>query len=88
MGKKDETPSEMSCKELVELVTDYIEKVLPETDRTRFEAHLAACPGCTDYVEQMRLTLRLSGRLEEESIGPEARETLLNTFRDWKKRTG
>lgn len=88
MGDREENQDEMSCKELVELVTEYLDRVLPESDRVRFDAHMQTCPGCTDYLEQMRLTLRLSGRLEEESIEPEARDALLKTFRDWKNRSG
>ena len=75
----------MNCKELVELVTDYLEGALPDSEKTRFHAHLEICPGCTDYLEQLRLTLRISGRLEEESVEPEARDQLLKAFRDWKK---
>ena len=74
----------MTCQELVELVTDYLENALPETQRERFDEHLAVCPGCADYVEQMRLTIRAVGHLEEDSLAPSVRDTLLNVFRDWK----
>lgn len=52
----------MTCQELVELVTDYLEGALTEAERERFEAHLSGCPGCEHHVEQMRVTLRLVGR--------------------------
>lgn len=78
------TIEEMSCKELVELVTDYFEERLPATERERFEAHLAACQGCQAYLEQMRLTIKTLGRLTEENIAPEAQQDLLQVFRDWK----
>jgi len=87
MGDNEEIRDGMSCKELVELVTEYLDKVLSASDRARFDAHMQTCPGCTDYLEQMRLTLRVSGRLEEDSIEPEARNALLNTFRNWKNRS-
>ena len=74
----------IKCQELVELVTDYIEGALPPRDRARFERHLAGCPHCTIYVDQLRITIRALGRLEPESISPEAREALLTAFRDWK----
>ena len=74
----------MSCKELVELVTDYLEDALPASERQRFEEHLAICPGCVTYVDQMRQTVAATGRLREESLSPEAREDLLAAFRDWK----
>jgi anti-sigma factor RsiW len=75
---------EMSCKELVELVTDYLEGNLPRSDRARFERHLGVCPHCTAYVEQFRETIRLTGRLREQDIEPVAREALLAEFRSWK----
>ena len=77
----------MSCKELVELVTDYLDEVLPASERDRFEAHMANCVGCTDYLEQIRLTIRVSGKLEEESLDIAVRDGLLEAFRDWKSRS-
>jgi anti-sigma factor RsiW len=74
---------ELPCRELVELVTDYLEGRLPPLDRARFEAHLADCEYCETYLEQMRQTIRVLGRLPEESLSPEARATLLSTFRHW-----
>ncbi len=76
--------NELSCQELVELVTDYLEGALPPADCARFEAHLIECDGCTRYLEQMRLTIAAVGRLTEESIEPSARADLLRLFRDWK----
>jgi len=62
--------SEMACRELVELVTDYLEDALSRRDRRRFEAHLAGCPHCTLYLEQFRETIALTGTLREEDISP------------------
>lgn len=76
---------EMSCRDLVELVTDYLEKTLPAADRVRFEEHLAMCPPCQTYLEQMRQTIRAVGRLPRESISDDAKRGLLEIFRDWKK---
>ena len=78
------TSGDLTCQELVELVTDYLEGSLPATESARFEAHLAECDGCTTYVEQLRTTIRLVGRLTEEALSNEARETLLTAFRRWK----
>ena len=75
-----------SCRELVEIITDYLEGSLSEEDRLRFEAHLEICDGCTTYLEQMREMIRMMGRLSEESIAPEAKEPLLRAFRDWSRR--
>jgi anti-sigma factor RsiW len=72
----------MICQELVELVTDYLEGRLPDATRQELEEHLAACDGCTAYIEQMRLTLVALGRIPEETISPEARDALTAAFRD------
>lgn len=77
---------EMSCMELIEVITDYLEGALPPSEQARFEAHLAGCDGCSNYLEQMRQTIRLTGELAEEHIAPEAKADLLDAFRDWKCR--
>ena len=76
---------EMGCRELVQVINDYIEDVMPPGDRKRFDEHLAICPGCQTYLDQMRQTIRAVGRLSEESIPGEVRNVLLQAFRDWKK---
>ena len=76
---------EMPCRELVELVTDYLEDRLSPLDRARFEAHLAECDVCRRYLEQFRYTIRALGRLPEESLSPEARGALLEAFRGWSR---
>ena len=75
---------ELTCKELVELVTAYLEGTLPGRQRRRFEAHLAACDRCTAYLAQMRMTIRVTGRLAEEDVSEEQRTVLLTAFRSWK----
>jgi anti-sigma factor RsiW len=75
----------MTCRELVELVTDYLEGALAPEDRERFEAHLEACDGCTGYLDQIRLTVVATGRLTESSLDPPVREALVEVFRDWKR---
>jgi predicted anti-sigma-YlaC factor YlaD len=77
---------EMSCRDLVDLVTEYLEGTLPAADRVRFEEHLGICPPCRTYLDQMRQTLRAMGTLPRESVPSEAREALRRAFRDWKKR--
>ena len=76
----------MSCKELVEIITEYIEGTLPPQERQRFEEHLANCPGCQTYLEEMRQTIRAVGRLSEEAIPAEIKEPFLTALRNWKKR--
>jgi anti-sigma factor RsiW len=80
----DDTQREMACQELVEVITDYLEGTLPQRDRTRFETHLASCPSCQEYVEQMRALVRLSGKLTARSLEPETVDSLLIAFRRWK----
>ncbi len=78
-------PSEMACKELVELMTEYLEGTLPSADRQRFEDHLKDCPYCVTYLDQIRQTIRTLGRLTEEDLSEDAKRDLLRIFRDWKK---
>ena len=75
----------ITCRELVELVTDYIEDRLPAAERMRFEEHLAVCGPCRGYLKQMRQTIRLTGALTEETIDPTARDALLRAFRGWSR---
>ena len=77
--------TDLTCQELVELVTDYLEESLSAAQRARFEEHLAKCTGCRNYLAQMRQTIKLTGKLTEESITPQARDDLLGVFRNWKK---
>lgn len=74
----------MTCMELVELVTDYLEGSMPADERARFDEHISGCEGCTRYLEQFRITIRLTGMLTEEQIAPDARAALLDAFRDWR----
>ncbi len=80
------TADDLTCRELVELVTDYLDDRLSPIDRARFEAHLVECEACRTYLEQFRQTIRVLGRLPEESLSPEAREALLTAFRGWSRR--
>ena len=74
----------LTCRELVELVTDYLDGSLSWRDRARFDRHIAGCPNCTAYLAQFRETIRLTGTLRVEDVDPAAREELLETFRSWK----
>lgn len=77
--------SALTCKELVELVTEYLEGTLPADLRTRMDEHLAGCQGCTRYLEQMRQAIRLTGRLREDSLSAAQRSELLRLFHGWKR---
>jgi anti-sigma factor RsiW len=75
---------QLSCQELVELVTDYLEGALPPDETARFEAHIGTCDGCNVYLEQMRQTIELTGRLSVDALAPEAERRLLEAFRGWR----
>jgi anti-sigma factor RsiW len=76
---------ELTCQELVELITDYLEDALPPAERDRFETHLAGCTGCRNYLHQMRRTLAAVGRLRETDVSPAVRDKLLAHFRTWRQ---
>jgi predicted anti-sigma-YlaC factor YlaD len=76
---------EFTCKELVEVVTDYFEGRMETGDRIRFEQHLVYCGPCRTYVTQMRVTIRATGALREDDVPVEDREHLLEAFREWKQ---
>jgi anti-sigma factor RsiW len=75
----------LSCQELVELVTDYLEGALGERDLRAFEEHIAGCDGCTAYLEQMRTTIKLVGSLTPSDLTTDAETALLQAFRGWKR---
>jgi anti-sigma factor RsiW len=75
---------ELTCVQLVELVTDYLERRLSPADAERFEEHLALCDGCSAYFEQMHAVIATAGRLREADIPPELRNRLLEAFRGWR----
>jgi len=73
---------ELSCARIVELITDYLEGVLDEDLRARFEEHLSYCPPCREYLAQMRAIVEASGRLTESDVPPETMDALMRAFRD------
>lgn len=75
----------IACRQAVELVTAYLEDALPARDRARFESHLQGCPHCTEYLEQMRHTLEVMGRIEPEALDPETRSELVALYRRWQR---
>lgn len=80
--------ADMTCREMVELVTDYLEERLPGPERARFEAHLELCRGCRAYLDQMRVTIQALGRLPEEPLPADIEAELMRAFRDWGGREG
>jgi anti-sigma factor RsiW len=78
---------DLVCQQAVELVTDYLENRLSRRDRRRFERHLAGCPNCTTYLEQIRQTISAAGHVEEDTLEPETREDLIDLFRRYSGET-
>ncbi|MGD0197098.1 MAG: zf-HC2 domain-containing protein [Solirubrobacteraceae bacterium] len=76
---------DLVCQQIVELVTDYLEGSLSRADRRRFDAHLAGCPHCTEYLAQMRTTIRLTGRLQTTDLTPAMREDFAEIYRRWRE---
>ena len=75
----------ISCQEVVELVTDYLDQTLPTDETSLFEQHVNFCDGCDWYLDQMRTTIRTVGRIRQEDVPPDTRESLLAAFREWKR---
>jgi anti-sigma factor RsiW len=76
---------DLSCAELVQLVTDYVEGALPAADRRRFEEHIVFCDGCAAHLEQMRATITVLGRVGEQELSTQAVDELMIAFRGWER---
>jgi predicted anti-sigma-YlaC factor YlaD len=74
---------ELDCREVVEILDDYLAGAMTAAERDRLERHLAECEGCLNYLEQLRTTIQLTGRLTEQAVPPEAMVALLEAFRTW-----
>jgi anti-sigma factor RsiW len=75
--------NDLVCQQVVELVTEYLEGSLSRSDRRRFERHLKGCPNCTNYLEQMRVTIATTGTLHVEDLSPEAEQEFTDLFQRW-----
>ncbi|HEV7958478.1 MAG TPA: zf-HC2 domain-containing protein [Acidimicrobiales bacterium] len=80
-------PSQLACRQAIELMSDYLEGSLSRRDRRRLEKHLALCDACTAYLEQMRATIAASGVVEPDGLAPEVLETLTELFRRFREET-
>lgn len=77
----------MRCKQVVELMTDYLEGALSDSDRRKFEQHISGCDGCTGYLRQLRMSIALTGKVPDEPVPAHVAAELVRAFRDW-RRTG
>ena len=80
-----DTTEQMTCQELVELVTDHLEGALDPCDELRFDDHLRTCPHCVDYVEQIQVVVEALGGLAEQPLPDDLRDRLIASFRVWKR---
>jgi anti-sigma factor RsiW len=80
-----ESGPHITCQEVVELITDYLEAALPADEAALFEQHVNFCEGCVWYVHQMRATIETVGRVSPPPLPEETRQQLLTAFRDWKR---
>lgn len=76
---------ELVCQQVVELVTEYLADRLSRTDRRRFDAHLAGCPHCTEYLAQLRATIELTRRITPDDLTPPMRAELIGLYRNWQR---
>ncbi len=81
-------PDDIPCREVAELLSDYLDGSMTASDRQRLEAHLALCDGCTAALAQLRETIRLTGTLTEDQIPEPQRDALRDVFRAWKQSAG
>ena len=81
----DPIAGDLECREVVEVVTDYLEGAMPPGERLRFDHHLALCEGCQAHLEQMRTVIRVAGRPAVDAVPPETMAGLLRAFRDWRR---
>jgi anti-sigma factor RsiW len=81
----DPMAEDLECREVVEVVTDYLEGAMPPGERLRFDHHLALCEGCQAYLEQLRSVIRVAGRPAVDAVPPETMAGLLRAFRDWRR---
>ena len=79
------SPLHITCQEVVELVSDYLEQALPADEAAVFEQHLNFCDGCALYVDQVRKTIDAVGELRAEDVPEETKARLLTAFRDWRR---
>ncbi|MGZ5128992.1 MAG: anti-sigma factor family protein [Actinomycetota bacterium] len=82
------TEADVTCRQVVELLSDYLDDAIPAPDRARLDAHLAGCDGCSAALEQLRETIRVTGTLTEEQVAQEQLEPVRSVFRAWQSELG
>jgi anti-sigma factor RsiW len=82
------TEPDVTCREVVELLSDYLDDAIPAPDRARLDAHLAGCDGCSAALEQLREAIRVTGTLTEEQVARAQLEPVRSVFRAWRNEVG
>ena len=72
------------CRDAVALMTDYLDGDLTTTDRVRLDEHLAACPHCSEYLAQLRITIDALGHVEVDDLTDDAVDALVDVYRSWR----
>jgi predicted anti-sigma-YlaC factor YlaD len=75
---------DLLCQQAIELLTEYLEGNLTRRQKRRLEGHLRACPNCSNYLEQIRITIRLTGAMEPEELTPDAVDDLTELYQRWR----
>jgi anti-sigma factor RsiW len=78
------TDDDLTCRELVEVITDFVEGAMSDADRARFERHLGECAGCAAVMSQFRTTIEVTGRLTEDQVSEDQRDAMREVFRRWR----
>jgi anti-sigma factor RsiW len=76
--------NDIACQQAVEMVTDYLEDAFDRGEKQRFEKHLSVCPHCTEYLAQVRETIRMAGRLTPEDLSLPMRDAFTDLYRRWR----
>jgi anti-sigma factor RsiW len=76
---------DITCRQAVALMTDYLDDALGPDDHALIEAHLAECESCAEHLRQIRITVAVTGRIREEDLNPAAREDLMDLYRRWRR---
>jgi anti-sigma factor RsiW len=84
IGLSQRPGRKLACRQAVELVTDYLEDALPRGQRRRFEAHLATCADCTEYLAQMRAIIALTGSITPGDLSSPMRDEFVDLYRRWR----
>ena len=76
---------DITCRQVVALMTDYLDDALGPDDQALMEAHLAECEGCAEHLRQIRITVAVTGRIREEDLTPAVRDDLMDLYRRWRR---